>query len=789
MSNEIAETIVAILIDKLISNVCRDHLVKEIYSNFNNHCDKYIMKILKPYLYNSFLFHENGLDDLEKNKNQIFYNSILPKKTNSWVSFTEPNSCTIDRFASNNNKLNRINVKKNENLRLSLKTNAVSEQKEFEKKSNNKIIKKPKIKIKLKDIWKKPNNKEVIKNNFKRNILIDNKNVDIKEDNKIIDEKKDYILEITGTYIPYEKNEKINILLNNTEENDLLRKEMEQKIIEKEEMLKNERDKKNDKFKEYKLMNKQFNVDKLTFDSNGNIIKLHLPLIDSFNQDFILSKHKIKDEDIQITTIKSDNQERKSIKSINSIKSTIKNNKNKLKIIDNNLIITSDKIKQTNSNLKLEPNNKNELIEYNPNDKMDDYFKYSRKNKEKNKELIYSGSNFDKISPEIGVIISKNNNDNSIDNEKEKNNKKMGGFDYIKKYNKPSMNEISNFLLSHNSKINNEQISSFFNYDYSHNSKNINVNLNDNKTIEKNNSNSNKFNIDNNDNYIGYKEEFNDNNNPLFHDAFKLNEESQNNPKNYNNHPLIPLKKNNMKSFSNENIFIPKKVDNSRMKKNISYQINPLFNRRKILINNKSSFQDNNINIHFNTKDNYLSSLNTILLSENFNNSNLKSIFTDGDDNNAVSRENKNKSNVQNNNVDIKFNSIDYENNNGNINVLYPLKKIKFKKDKLPAITEINNNNNIKKYIFEQKYINKFNLNIIKNKNWGNDGNDNIYDLNFNDKNGYKEHFLRERNNFLKASNKAKIIKNNKIDKEKIKQRNTKHILYQDYKTIKTNKY
>ena len=165
-------------------------------------------------------------------------------------------------------------------------------------------------------------------------------------------------------------------------------------------------------------------------------------------------------------------------------------------------------------------------------------------------QTIYSGPNFEKITPEIGVIISNN------DKDKEKNNKKIGGFEFIKKYNRSSMNEINNLLLSsQNSNINiyNNQITSFFNYDYS---KNINNNKND---INENNNSQFKYNTENN--CIGYQEEFEDNN-PLFQGAMNYKEELQNNQNN------LSLK--NKKSFSNENIFDSKKGKiklNSRMKK------------------------------------------------------------------------------------------------------------------------------------------------------------------------------------------------------------------------------
>ena len=76
-------------------------------------------------------------------------------------------------------------------------------------------------------------------------------------------------------------------------------------------------------------------------------------------------------------------------------------------------------------------------------------------------------------------------NDN---NEKEK---KSGGFDYIKKYNRPSMNEFSQYLSNSNNSNNNlnsnSKIASFL-YSYS-NPNIINTNINNEKK---------------NNNYIGY---------------------------------------------------------------------------------------------------------------------------------------------------------------------------------------------------------------------------------------------------------------------------------------------
>ena len=90
-------------------------------------------------------------------------------------------------------------------------------------------------------------------------------------------------------------------------------------------------------------------------------------------------------------------------------------NKKKLKIIESEL-----KIPEKKSVLILENNEKNNTnnvkIEYNPESKLDELFIKSSKKKINNTpQSIFSGSNFEKITPEIGVIISNNDNNNYYD--------------------------------------------------------------------------------------------------------------------------------------------------------------------------------------------------------------------------------------------------------------------------------------------------------------------------------------------------------------------------------------
>ena len=768
MSKDMSDTIVTVIIDKIISRACRNAYIKKINSNIGNHCNEFINNILSSYLNNSFLFHENGLDNVEINQNKIFYNKKVSEKVNTWVSFIEPNASKIDRFACNRNKYSEFYDNKNNLLKRKslIPQNPVMNQvNEYEKNKNIKR-KKQTIKIKLKDIWKKGNNNILLKNNANNK---NNLNIKTEQNNKIIRSPrvKEEILEIQGTHIPYKKNELINILLNDTEENNLLRKEKEQQILDKEEMLKNENLlKQRARQNRIVLFNKKFDNDRLTFDPNGKVIKLHLPAIDSFNQDFIVSKAKIK------------NGENNNIRLSSISKDTFKTTKNAnkiLKIIDEKLKLTSERVKPPIINKEKNNNNNiKEIIEYNPDDTNDDYLynKYRKK-----KELIISGSNFDKISPEVGVVISNeakyNKNDEGGENE-EKINQKIGGFDYIKKYNRPSMNEISHLFSSQNLYMNsinsnnnnndnlaNNKITSFFNYDYSQNTKNIynNDNIlnkinNINKTSEKNDSNFDNINNDNN-NYIGYKEEFNDNNNPLFKGAFQINDEPKilkenHKKKSVSPTPLLPIKIKNIRNISNDNIFSTKRRLFKSETKDSIYQ---------------NQYNNFNLNSNNTNSNQYLS--NNILLSQNFNSPNLKSIFMDENENYLSSDENKINKNKNNNKInDLKFNSINYENDDGNINVLKPFKILSRRKHKLPAITE---NNNKDKYLMEQQYINKFNLGIVKNKNWGNE---NFDDTN-NNKNSYKNQFLRQKSRLLNSQNKIKS-KTKEILKIKNKSNNKK---------------
>ena len=304
---------------------------------------------------------------------------------------------------------------------------------------------------------------------------------------------------------------------------------------------------------------------KYTFDSNGKIIKIKskITIESNLGNEFYWSKPITKDirtfRQSQKIPRKSVNHNMKNRKLDDFTKGIIpaKSTKN----LDSNFNIDEDeeeekfnKFNNRRSSLKIGKNTikkireESEIIR-NPND--EDLFK--RKNKlkileKKNDYIIPSGQNFDIMIPEVGVTII---------NEKKK--KKIGGFNFSEKFNKPSMEEFSKLAFD-TENLNSKR---FLSGSLSH--KKI---LSD--------SNVNNTNDNNKNNYIGYSKEFN-NDNPLIQNA----------------HPIILNKRN---SFSQNNIL---NYDN------LNYNKSELMNEIKLskklnnVINLKSIFNENDENKNF----------------------------------------------------------------------------------------------------------------------------------------------------------------------------------------------
>ena len=686
ISNDIAESVVSIILDKIISNIIIKKKIQKIYSNLPEYCYNYIHKLTSIYLKNNFVFHENGIDNLSYQKNILFYNKNPINKVNNWNIINEPSVPELDRNITGRNKLIKLSKKEEINLisNEGKNENEISDINSIQFTSKDEIEENNSIKFNEKnDINNNINKRKKYKIKRSFGEIVREKKLKEKQFNKRInnneeenDDDDNYVLEMTSHDLKNVDN--TYKFYNDNDENDLLRKERELLIIKKEkEKIKEEKRKKKEKKLKLKFYNiKNFESNKLTFDPNGKIIKKNLTNLNNIKKDLPKPKLKIKEKS---TNILSEEKKR----------------------------IILNPIKEKNKSKK-------ENIIFNPNDKPKLFDFENPKKKNVNKEIDISGNNFRLVKPEIGVIISNENN----------KQKKEGGFEYIKKYNKPSMNEY-NQKLSYNSQNSNNLFSSYISLD--NNSENINNDMDEN-------------------NYIGYKEEFNDNNNPLFQDGYKMSSLNSSRNKfqdmNIDNNNNINININNLNILKNKKSFL--KIEKKKNKNNLIHSYD-------------------SIKMHSNRYKNY----NTIQLNENIKNNNLKSIFIENDENKP----------------NIKYNSIEKD------SYSYLRKKEYFlngnnhykKRRELPIITENNGNKNILDEYVDINKINKFNFRIIKDKKWGDDIHSNPLFPNNNNNNKLikSENYLQtddNRNIFRKSnlSNRIKETGNNIINNIRIREKNKK---------------
>ena len=403
-----------------------------------------------------------------------------------------------------------------------------------------------------------------------------------------------------------------------------------------------------------KKMEKEFDTNRLTFDPDGKVINLKYQNYDNLENGFVFSKLKIKTEknkrksvlnlmDIVYPIEGVEQQAENKNESIsNTRRSTIKGKETMFKNIDSEL-----------SKIKIEKNDEEKMWNNNNNNNRN---KNNNNNKETKESFLPSGGNFDKIIPEVGVVITGEN----------AREVKEGGFDYVKKYNKPSFNELSRYI-SQSINLNSKNLSSLMNSNNELNNKNYNINNYANNDYIKTEEN----------NYIGYKEEFNDNN-PLIQNAHSLN----NNAKYYS-----PL---------------------SQRYNNLSINQSNLNSNKRLLLKSYDRVKSE--------KNQYQS----IQLSKNFdNNQNLKNVFDE-----AI--------NINTNTKNKYLKSFDV-NNLENMNYLekavLPFKNLRYKKQNgIRQLIDIGKENDNEIKYSDESYMNKFNSQIINNKEWGKDDND-IYKM------------------------------------------------------------
>ena len=665
---DIAETVATILIDKLISTAVITNKVNQTYKTLNDHCFTYLTNFINPYLESGFIFYENGIEDIDVQKNKIYFSHEPLEKINTWELIPEPTTCETDRYANNKTKVKKYNkytdikmdnvkessvafdasedaktIRNNENTKDEISNNIKNKKKEKEEeKTFDKDIKENKNKAldtnksqKLTSSIIKSSNKnlnEVNKENKPtQKIKIEQKRSRLNkylEDNAPKKKEKEEILEISVTDdLPKEAYENAFSIINSSDENNRLRREREIQIEQRnaQRLAEIEREKKA-KQKLYRRSDKDFDTNRLTFDPNGKIINLR-----SFNEplavDFASSKIKVK----------SEQNKRKEILELKDVVYPIQgmelNNTNNTK-------------NDTYSNMKdvvnkVDADISKIIVEKNYEDKINkNNFNKKNNNKEKG-SILPSGYNFDKFIPEVGVVITGEND----------KDKKEGGFEYIKKFNKPSFNELSRFISQ---SINSNNFSSYLN------SSDLNAN---NKSIN------NEYLKTDENNYIGYKEEFNENN-PLMQNVHKMN--------NINLKYSSP----DLKKFNSLKIY------------------NPSSRQRKLL----NSYDKINTEIGVNQ---------SIQLSKNLeNNIHLKNIFDE------PLTSNLGKNYIKS--IDVN----DFDKMNYFEKAVLPFKKFTNKR-KLNEQKQLQKEKEkLQKINSDEEYINKFNSKIINNKDWGKEDED-----------------------------------------------------------------
>ena len=666
---DIAETVATILIDKLISTAVITNKVNQTYKTLNDHCFTYLTNFINPYLESGFIFYENGIEDIDVQKNKIYFSHEPLEKINTWELIPEPTTCEMDRYANNKTKVKKYNkytdikmdnvkessvafdasedaktIRNNENTKDEISNNIKNKKKEKEEeKTFDKYIKENKNKAldtnksqKLTSSIIKSSNKnlnEVNKENKPtQKIKIEQKRSRLNkylEDNAPKKKEKEEILEISVTDdLPKEAYENAFSIINSSDENNRLRREREIQIEQRnaQRLAEIEREKKA-KQKLYRRSDKDFDTNRLTFDPNGKIINLR-----SFNEplavDFASSKIKVK----------SEQNKRKEILELKDVVYPIQgmelNNTNNTKNDTySNMKDVVNKVDADISKIIVEKNYEDKINKNNFNKK-------NNNNKEKG-SILPSGYNFDKFIPEVGVVITGEND----------KDKKEGGFEYIKKFNKPSFNELSRFISQ---SINSNNFSSYLN------SSDLNAN---NKSIN------NEYLKTDENNYIGYKEEFNENN-PLMQNVHKMN--------NINLKYSSP----DLKKFNSLKIY------------------NPSSRQRKLL----NSYDKINTEIGVNQ---------SIQLSKNLeNNIHLKNIFDE------PLTSNLGKNYIKS--IDVN----DFDKMNYFEKAVLPFKKFTNKR-KLNEQKQLQKEKEkLQKINSDEEYINKFNSKIINNKDWGKEDED-----------------------------------------------------------------
>ena len=512
------ESIIKIIIDKLIYLSIRKSYSNKIDSQLQDYCFNYmknnINNMFEPYYISHTLESKKPINNNENNekKDELFWKLKKPQN-NTWIEILEPQYFEIDRYEGTNIKYKEIKYddigsvgrKKIQNIPETKNANKKSYF--IYNKNNNDIIKASNKNVKIDFIEKI----ESIKKISDKNLLISN-NIVNKKDN--IQKEKGISPNNNNISSKNKKNNQIaefsNEEISNLSEDDnkkydlpnveILRKEIEESKLKKEEekrKMKKEEEKENvlQKLIIDKKNKKIFDSNRLTFDSDGKIIYFKQYNIDNL-KDFALTKNFIKD-----------------VKKNDNLKVT------KKKLNNNNNQISKTPVKV----LKIK---EEEIIRQYKN-------QINRINDRPVEKIIPSGSNFQIMSPDIGVVI------------KENGQSKEGPKEFSKYFKKYSIKDYDDMLNNYLPKINKKFLKTSF--DSMPNRKSLRNNvLNLNNIIKNNQINLNKRksndinNIVNNEDISIY--------NPLLSSQNKENNLIDKNMNNSLNYKSIDIPNNNMLS-------------------------------------------------------------------------------------------------------------------------------------------------------------------------------------------------------------------------------------------------
>lgn len=385
-----SEAAVKIFLDKLINLSIRQSETNRINNELSNYFFQYIKNQVEPIFEESYINYTRSTKD-NTNSNILFWKNAKPTE-NEWVEIMEPETVREDRFEgafallkeipkTKKSKMDKIKEgTQNENIKESEK----EEDKDKNFNRMNKSRKTTKRLIEIKEEKKIPTQPET------------SNNAAAKPKNKKIQ-----MIDFPSEDIPgYE--EEYNYEIYDPPNIEKLRKEKEHEILKKEreikmhqELLRMAKKKEEEEKLKQNKKEKPLDTNKFTFDSNGTIIQFKQYKLDNLTKDFTFVKNSVKSES---------------------------NKSNK---------------KKKQSSVKQQEVIPEEAVIKNPVDE-------ERKEKEKSpikimaernqEKIIPSGSNFQIILPNIGVVI------------KENQNKKEGGREFNKYFNKYSIHDYETIL-------------------------------------------------------------------------------------------------------------------------------------------------------------------------------------------------------------------------------------------------------------------------------------------------------------------------------------------------------